>query len=231
MTLLASAVSRSSKRKATEMKNEGETENKWIVEGLIPRGRVAEIYGHHLAGRTYLALQLAICVASGRDFLGMRVPTARRVAYLNFDLMERSMWERSKNICHALGTMPDCGMLKLYNLRGKYDVLREHHDALLNKIKDHACEFVVFAFRSIFPFCADYARSLILKAREFATVLNVGLEGPQTHPTTFLKLIDYGRLGMRNERGVRKDLVVSGRYTGRGVIPLELEKDGCFVKV
>lgn len=219
------------KRKEIEMEKVPESANKWIVEGLIPRGRVAEIYGHHLAGRTYLALQLALCVASGRDFLGMRVPTARRVAYFNFDLMERGMRERSKNICHALGTMPDRGMCLLYNLRGKDDVLREHLDAFLNEIKDRACEFVVFAFRASFPFCADYARSLILKAREFATVLNVGLEGPLTHPTTFLKLIDYGRLGMRNERGIRKGLIVSGRYTGRGVISLELEKDGCFVKV
>lgn len=206
-------------------------ENAWIVEGLIPRGRVAEIYGHHFAGRSYLALQLAFCVATGRDFLGMKIPRAMRTAYFNFDLMNRSMLERGNHIAKALDAMPDHDMLRIYNLRGKDDALRENPDAFVNEIKNDGYEFVVFAIRSRFLFFDDHARSLILKAREFATVLSVGLDGPQTHPTTFLKLIDYWRLGVRDERGARKDLVVGGRYTGRAVIPLVLENDRCFVKV
>lgn len=127
--------------------------------------------------------------------------------------------------------MPGPGMLCVYNLRGKDESLREHPDTFINEIKDRGCEFVVFAFRSWLQFYADCARALVAKTRDFATVLNVGLESPQTHPTTFLKLIDYRWPGARDERGVRKDLVVGGRYTRRGVIPLVLERDGCFVKV
>ena len=203
-------------------------ENAWIVDGLIPRGRVAEIYGNHFAGRSYLALQLAFCAATGRDFLGMKIPRAMRTAYFNFDLMNRSMWKRGNHIAKALDAMPGPGMLCVYNLRGKDESLREHPDTFINEIKDRGCEFVVFAFRSWLQFYADCARALVAKTRDFATVLNVGLESPQTHPTTFLKLIDYRRLGVR---GARKGLCVSGRYTRRGVIPLVLEKDGCFVKV
>jgi hypothetical protein len=53
----------------------------FIIEGLLPRG-LSFLAGPAKYGKTYLNLQLAVCVASGEDFLGFKVPAPVPVLYL-----------------------------------------------------------------------------------------------------------------------------------------------------
>lgn len=43
------------------------------VAGLLPRKAVAVLFGDAQAGKTFLALELAACIALGREFAGMKV--------------------------------------------------------------------------------------------------------------------------------------------------------------
>ena len=46
----------------------------WLVEGLIPRTSYAMWYGYRGSGKSFLAIALAYSAATGRDFLGHRIP-------------------------------------------------------------------------------------------------------------------------------------------------------------
>lgn len=66
----------------------------WIVEGLVGEKRKGVIFGKAKQKKTMLALQLAECVATGRDFLGMKVPKPRKVVYLNMEIAADEMLKR-----------------------------------------------------------------------------------------------------------------------------------------
>lgn len=51
----------------------------WAVKGLIPTNGVTVLYGASGSGKTFLAAHLALCVASGADFLKHRVKKGKVV--------------------------------------------------------------------------------------------------------------------------------------------------------
>lgn len=42
----------------------------WQVEGLIPEGGLVVVYGQPKVGKTFFAIALSLCIATGRDFFG-----------------------------------------------------------------------------------------------------------------------------------------------------------------
>lgn len=93
----------------------------WIVKDVIAKGDVGTISGPPFVGKTFLGLQLAHAVATGRGFLGMPVPRARRVVYINAKLTKRGLWERFDAIERATGAKPEADLYyySLYNLHYK----------------------------------------------------------------------------------------------------------------
>ena len=55
---------------------------RWLVQGIVERGQVGVVYGASQSLKSYVMLDLAISVAMGRDWHGLRVPHAGRVWYL-----------------------------------------------------------------------------------------------------------------------------------------------------
>ncbi|ADI30173.1 AAA family ATPase [Methylotenera versatilis] len=58
----------------------------WIIEGLIEEGDQVVLCGAPKAGKSLMASQIALAVASGGNFLGWRAPIARKVLYVNLEL-------------------------------------------------------------------------------------------------------------------------------------------------
>ena len=107
----------------------------WIIEDQIAKGFKCDLFGKSKTRKSYFALQLALCVSMGRDFLGFRVPRPRRVAYFNLELPARGLWERFEAMARTLGGRPAGGMLHPCNLRdvpGKE--LRNNVDALVAEL-------------------------------------------------------------------------------------------------
>lgn len=44
--------------------------SKWLVDGLIPEGHAVLLLGQPHSGKSWLVEQLALCIASGKRFLG-----------------------------------------------------------------------------------------------------------------------------------------------------------------
>ena len=106
----------------------------WIIENVVAKGFKGDLNAKSKEKKSFFGMQLALCVSSGRDFLGMRVPRARRVVYFNLELIKRGAWERGERMDKALKA--DAGdTLHIVNLRGKAGRLREHTAAIVAKMK------------------------------------------------------------------------------------------------
>lgn len=65
----------------------------WLVDNLIEddrdKGHQWIITGEPKKGKSRLAMQLAVCLAEGTDFIGFKVRHKRKVLYFNFELSRR----------------------------------------------------------------------------------------------------------------------------------------------
>lgn len=66
----------------------------WLVEGLIEEGDQVVLSGPPKAGKSLLASQLALGVASGGQFLNWKIPEPRRVLYVNLELRPKRFGKR-----------------------------------------------------------------------------------------------------------------------------------------
>jgi len=63
----------------------------WLIESLLPVGGGMLLFGDPKVGKSYAALQLAACIATGQDWLGFRVPQKTPVVYVQLDT-PRALW-------------------------------------------------------------------------------------------------------------------------------------------
>jgi len=63
----------------------------FLVEPIIPVGGAALLYGQEKVGKSFLAIQLAVSIATGEPFLGFPVKQRGPVVYVQLDT-PRSLW-------------------------------------------------------------------------------------------------------------------------------------------
>lgn len=91
-----------------------------VVEELIEEGECVAVVGSAKAGKSLLALQLALCIAAGIPFLGK--PTVRHKVYVaNLEVATRQYKKRLRRMVEALDIAPDRlrGWLFFDNLKNK----------------------------------------------------------------------------------------------------------------
>jgi AAA domain/Primase C terminal 2 (PriCT-2) len=74
-----------------------------IVEDLVADEELTLLGGHGGVGKSYLALQIACCVALGVGILGKSVPKARRVMYYSAEDGAKRITRRARRICREHG--------------------------------------------------------------------------------------------------------------------------------
>ena len=91
-----------------------------IICGLIERGEMFALVGQSKAGKSLLALQMAVCVATGRDFLGRHVER-KRVYIANLEVSGKQYKKRLRALCKTLGVSPTelQGWLFIDNMKGE----------------------------------------------------------------------------------------------------------------
>ena len=91
-----------------------------LVEGFIECGEVVAMVGQAKAGKSLLALQLAVCVAAGVPFLGK--PCKRQRAYIaNLEVSAKQYKKRLRRVCRLLELNPEelRGWLFIDNMKGE----------------------------------------------------------------------------------------------------------------
>lgn len=115
----------------------------WIVSGVVARCMKGDLNAKSKQWKSFFGIQLALSVATGRPFMNMKVPKARRTAYFNLELIERGAWERGAAMGGAMAATPEAGMLFIVNLRGNAGKLREHTPALVAEVKRLGIDLVI----------------------------------------------------------------------------------------
>src|SRR5215467_11652791 len=76
----------------------------WMVEGLIAVGDRVVIYGEVASMKSWIALDLGLDIAMGRQWLGsFVVPKARPVLYVDEEMNERTLWRRVRRLGEGAG--------------------------------------------------------------------------------------------------------------------------------
>ena len=73
-----------------------------IIESLFETGDKLAIIGTSKARKSFLTLQLCICVAVGKPFMGLQVSQKRKVIYIQFEIKDKHCHRRLKNMCLAM---------------------------------------------------------------------------------------------------------------------------------
>lgn len=76
----------------------------WILDGFLARGVVTTLFGHGGVGKSFLALDAAINVASGNDWLGFKNAAGGEcgVVYVDFEMHPLAQCERVWRVAGAI---------------------------------------------------------------------------------------------------------------------------------
>lgn len=74
------------------------TAEDWLVEPLLPMGRMTAVWAARKAGKSLLSLEVAAALATGRPILGRRRSQSVHVAYFDLEMTEADLYERLEDM-------------------------------------------------------------------------------------------------------------------------------------
>lgn len=90
-----------------------------LIEGVLRQGHKMLLAGPSKAGKSFSLIELCICIAEGREWLGF-LCTRGRVMYVNLELDRASCLHRFRDVYEALKIVPEhLNNIDIWNLRGK----------------------------------------------------------------------------------------------------------------
>ena len=99
-----------------------------VIDGIFDMGDKAELIGGSKQKKSLTTIELALHVATGRNWLGLTIPKRRRVLYVNLELRDGWIWRRIRRACRAHGIGADelRGWLTVVNARSRGEIIRHH---------------------------------------------------------------------------------------------------------
>ena len=90
-----------------------------LIDGLFRKGRKGILTADSKAGKSFFAIELGLCVASGTPFLGRKC-TKSKVCYFNYEIAESEFMDRVKAVSAALKIKEDdfAENFKIIHMRG-----------------------------------------------------------------------------------------------------------------
>lgn len=129
-----------------DLRNTGFPPNKWIVKGLIPENGITCISGQPKIGKSFLNLDLAICLATGRKFLGEFEVEKSGVLFITKEDPKRLINER----IIALTNDEDLSIIFCPDNKLFFDN-SNYIDEVLKVVKDNNLKVIIIdSFRRIF---------------------------------------------------------------------------------
>lgn len=90
-----------------------------LISGVLRQGHKLLLAGPSKAGKSFALIELCICIAEGKPWLGKFDCAQGRVMYINLELDRASCLHRFRDVYEALGYSPDhVNSIDIWNLRG-----------------------------------------------------------------------------------------------------------------
>lgn len=114
-----------------------------LIPGILRLGHKMLIAGPSKAGKSFLLIGLAIAIAEGGEWLGMKCRQGR-VSYINLELDRPSCLDRFKEVYNRLGIKPEhTNNLNVWNLRGKSTPMNKLSQIIIHRFKDRNYSAVI----------------------------------------------------------------------------------------
>lgn len=106
-----------------------------VIWGLLPRERVGQIVARGGSGKTFMAYEVALCVASGREWLGFDCVRGRAL-YIDPELHMNDIRRRVQSIAQTMGIRSEdiAGRFDVVSLRGTTATADLLDDAIRDQI-------------------------------------------------------------------------------------------------
>lgn len=118
-----------------------------LIKGILRRGHKLMVSGASKSGKSFMLIELALCMATGRPWMGYECEECK-VLYVNLEISEPSFAHRIESVSEAMEIeMDQCDSnLKIINLRGTSVQLEKMAGALIGTIlMEEADTFVPFS--------------------------------------------------------------------------------------
>jgi len=79
----------------------------YLIQGLMPKGSFTLVSGPPKVGKSFLTILMAICLATGREFLGQKVAAPRKVLFVEEEDMPQMVVKRINQVCGGLNLTQD----------------------------------------------------------------------------------------------------------------------------
>lgn len=114
-----------------------------LIPGILRVGHKMLISGPSKAGKSFLLMNLAISMAEGEEWLGMKCRHGR-VCYVNLELDEASCINRFREIYEKRGISPrHISEIDIWNLRGRAVPMDKLAPILIHRFKDKRYEAII----------------------------------------------------------------------------------------
>lgn len=114
-----------------------------LIPGILRVGHKMLISGPSKAGKSFLLMNLAISMAEGESWLGMKCRQGR-VCYVNLELDEASCINRFREIYEKRGISPQhISEIDIWNLRGRAVPMDKLAPILIHRFKDKRYEAII----------------------------------------------------------------------------------------
>lgn len=107
-----------------------------LIQGVLRRGHKLMITAASKAGKSFLMIELALCIAAGKRFLGKFLCARSKVLYINLEISELSFMNRINQVAKKYGLEKEdyAENLKILHLRGESIPLKAMSGALIAKM-------------------------------------------------------------------------------------------------
>lgn len=175
-----------------------------VLHDCVDVGDVLGIFGKSKQRKSWFALQLAVCLATGHDFLGWKVPRPMSVALFQMEVADDHYHRRIQNVCATMcngGAVFQTALknLRVFSCRGK-DVTAEQLSAEVVTLKPEAA-----IIDPIYPLIAEENSSDSMKAvtQVFSGIAEAGALAAYVH---------------HDKKGKSGDVDLVDRGSGHGIM-------------
>lgn len=113
-----------------------------LIKGILRRGHKMLISGASKAGKSFLLIELALCIATGKSWLGFKCAKGK-VLYINLEVDGSSFLHRVADVKNSMG-ITDKVSLEIWNLRGQKADIATLSPRLIRRAEGKNYDAIIF---------------------------------------------------------------------------------------